>query len=153
MKHPMRQRPGFVLLEVLVSLLILGVSLAAIMRSFTRSLAAVQVMEVQTQAQFFAMQLMHEFEINPPIEGNSTGNFGDDFKNYSWEITVRYVQPKYGRLAGVKDVERFFPMREVSLTIRYNDGTHKPLTPLSMETAIVGFEKMSSETKRSYGFF
>lgn len=153
---PLRQRRprhGFVLLEVLVSLLILGISLMAITRSLTQSMKAVRLMEIKTQAQFFAMQVMHELEVNPPDEGSSVGGFGDDYKEYSFQLDVKYESPKYGRIDGAKDVERFFPMRLVTISILYKDETHTPFTPLTLETAIVGFEKFSSPTKQSYGFY
>lgn len=154
MKRRLNPRPrrAFVLLEVLVSLMILGIAVAAIMRSFTQSLGAVRLMTVQTQAQFFAMQLMNEIEISPPYEGSSQGNFGQEFKAYTYRIDVKYEAPYYP-LEGVKDVQRFIPLRRVVITIYYNDGIHKSSVPLNMETAIIGFEKMSQMTKQSYRYF
>ena len=148
-----RLRRGFVLLEVLLSLMILGFALSAIMRSFTQSLKAVRQMEVQTQAQFFAMQLMHELEINPPDEGKSDGGFGADYKEFSFHLEVSYERPKYQRIEGAKDIQRYFAMRQMRITINYNDGVRPPYSPLSMETAVTGFEKFSAETKRAYGMF
>lgn len=148
-----RRRGGFVLLEVIVSLMILGIALSAVMRSFTQSLKAVRLMEVKTQAQFFAMQLIHQFEVDAPFAGKHVGGFGNDYKEYSFKVDVRYVAPKYPHLEGVKDVDRYFPIREMTIEIDYDDGVRPAFVPLTMETAIVGFEKMSPDTKRSYGYF
>lgn len=148
-----RRRQGFVLIEVLVSLMILGVSLMAITRSLTQSMKAVRLIEIKTQAQFFAMQVMHEIEINQPFEGDDEGGFGDDYKEYSFRVHVEYERPNYGRIEGAREIDRFFPMRRVTIEINYQDKTHPRFTPLTVETALVGFEKMSMPTKQSYGFF
>ena len=147
------RRRGFVLMEVIVSLTILGFAAAVCMRSFTQSIAASRIMEVQTQAQFFAQQLMHEFEIKPPDPGKKEGGFGDDYKNYSFFVEVSLVDPRYRRQDRNDGIEQFFALREVDLEIRYDDGVHKPMVPIKLSTAIVGFEKYSHATKESYGFY
>lgn len=148
-----RHRQGFVLIEVLVSLMILGISLMAITRSLTQSMKAVRLIEIKTQAQFFAMQVMHKMEIDPPYEGDDEGGFGDDYKEYSFRIHVEYERPKYGRIEGAREVERFFPFRRVTISINYQDKTHPLFTPLTVETALIGFEKFSAPTKQTYGYF
>ncbi|MCL5269701.1 MAG: type II secretion system GspH family protein [bacterium] len=141
------------LLEVIVSLTILGISVAAFMRSFTQSLGAARRMEVQTQACFFAQQLFDEFEINPPPEGKSEGGFGDDYKYYSYRLEVKYEEPVYHRLENVDQVERFYPIRTYRIEINYDDGAHKPYTALALESAIVGFEKFAYNSKLDYQNF
>lgn len=138
------------LLEVLLSLAILGVSVAALMRSFNQSLSAARTMERQTQAQFFAQQLLHEFTIFPP---EKVGGFGDDYRNYSYRAKVRYVEPKYKKLDGKADIEQFFAMQEITIEIFYEDSEHKPNLLLRVDSALPGFEKYSAETKRSYNDF
>jgi hypothetical protein len=143
-------RRAFVLLEVLLSLVILGVSVAALMRSFNQSLSAAKTMERQTQAQFFAQQLLHEFTIKPP---EKVGGFGDDYRNYSYRTTARYIEPKYRKLGNVADIEQYFAMQEITIEILYEDSDHKPFVLLRVDSALPGFEKFSAETKRSYGDF
>jgi len=141
-------------MEVIVSLTILGFAAAVCMRSFTQSMAAARIMEVQTQAQFFAQQLMQEFEIKPPDPGTpKEGGFGDAFKNYSFHVEVSLVNPRYRNQGRNDGIEQFFAQREVDLEIRYDDGVHKPMVPVKLSTAIVGFEKYSHQTKVSYGFY
>ncbi len=90
-----RLRRGFVLLEVIISLTILAVTVAAVLRSFSQSLSALRILEVQTQAEFFAQQLLDEFEINPPREGVTEMGFGDDYAAYSYVVDVEYIAPDY----------------------------------------------------------
>lgn len=152
LRHPrcgMRRR-GFAMIEVILTLLILGLAIAAFMRSFTQSLDSAKRMEVQTQAVFFAEQLMGEFEITPPQEGDETGGFGDAYKAFSWTTEVEYEEPQYGKVEGDDNIKRYAPLRRVHLEIQYDDGVHTAFTALRLDTAIVGFEKFSLQSKRSY---
>lgn len=151
-----RRSRAFVLLEVIVAMAILGVAVAAFMRSFTQSLHAAKQMEIHTQAQFFARQLLDEFEIFPPEEGETEGGFGEDYPFYFYRVDVRYVEPDYNRrvLEVPDDVEQLFAMREITLEIFYQDARMTdPVRPVHLETAIMGLEKFSFESKRSYANF
>ena len=144
--------PGFVLLEVLLSLTILAIAVAAFMRSFTSSLQATSLMEVRTQAIFFADQLMDEFEIFPPASNEQTeGGFGDAYAEFSWWVDVEIVDPRY-RLRDEPDgIDQYFAMRNYTLEIRYDDGTKEDGTSaLRLDSAIIGFEKFSQQSKLSY---
>lgn len=138
------------LLEVLISLMIAGFAMTAIMRSLTMSLSASRTLEQQTQAQFFAGQLLHELQLFPPEAGQREGGFGDDYKNYSFRTTVSYERPRYRKLDGASDVERFFAMRQLTIEIFYQDEKHKPVRLLQVDSALPGFEKFTVETKQSY---
>ena len=150
-----RRRVGFVLLEVLLSMTILAVSVAAFMRSFTQSLHAARTMEIQTQALFFAYQLMDEFEIFPPESDEETeGGFGDAYAAYSWWIDLRVVDPNYRLRDEPDQIEQFFAMRPYTLEIRYDDGTdRRSVRAVRVESAIIGFEKFSYQSKQSYANF
>jgi hypothetical protein len=146
--------PGFVLLEVIISLTILGFAVAALMRSFTLSFDAARTMEVQTQAMFFADQLMDYFEIMPPAEGVQVGGFGDDYKFYSYRVEVRYERPEYRDLDIPANIEQLFLLRRYKLQIFYDNGRLKnAVTALTLESAIIGFEKFSYQSKMTYANF
>lgn len=146
-----RRARAFVLLEVVLAITILGVSSFAFMRSFTQSMHAARVMEVQTQAALFARQLSEEFEYFPPEEGESVGGFGDAYRNYSYRVTLEYEEPDYDEdNLDFDAIEQFFPMRRLIIEIIYDDGRAAPYSPITLETALVGFEPFSVQSKRSY---
>ena len=144
-------RVGFVLLEVLVSLTILGVTVAACMRSFTQSISAIRQVELKTQANFFAQQLLAEFEVFPPEEGVWEGGFGEDYEHYFWRAEVSYESPHYRQVLGDETIDQYFSDRVVTLQIFHDDGRGRGAKRLlSLRTAIVGFEKFSFRSKLAY---
>lgn len=144
-----RRRPAaFALLEVLISITILAIVITTVLRSFSQSMAAVRKMEIRTKAFAFAQQLLDEYEVNPPPEGEINGGFGDDYWEYSFTTRVEYEEPDYDLDNNGKDVKRFIPMRYISIQIHYDNGTLKPITPCRIETAIMGFERFTPEARR-----
>lgn len=147
---PRRARgSAFVLLEVIVALAILGFAVAALMRSYYQSIAQAQRMQVQTQAVFLGQQLLDEFEIFSPREGRSEGGFGDDLREFSYRVEMKYERPKYRKVKD-DDVDRYFALRRYHLEIFYDDGKTKAFTALALDSAIMSFEKFSFATKQSY---
>jgi type II secretion system protein I len=148
------KRAGFVLLEVIVALTILGVAVAAFMRSFTLSLEAARKMEIQTQAVFFADQLMEYFEIMPPTEGEREGGFGDDYRNYSYRVNVRYEEPEYRDVEVPDNIAELFKRRDYTLEIFYDNGRMKqPYAALRLDSSMIGFEKFSYQSRLTYANF
>lgn len=146
-----RRRSSFVLVEVILALTLLGIASMAFMKSFAYSLNAARKMEIVTQANFFAMQLLDEFEIFPPAEGRNTGHFGEEFANYSYDVELTYVDPEYDRDVEVPDdIEQLFAERRLHLQIYYDDGVHHPFIAAEVHTMLMGFEKFSSDSKMSY---
>lgn len=142
---------GFVLLEVIVSLTILGVAVAFLMRSFTDSFQSAKKMEIYTQASFLAQQLMDEFEVYPPKENRVEAGFGNSYPGYSYRVTKTYVEPKYNRLkTGKNEIQRFFATRMLEIEVHYQDEAIHDFVACKVSTAIVGFEKFSPQTKVSY---
>ncbi len=141
---------GFVLLEVLLSLTILGVGVVALMSSFNQSFNAARVMEIQTQASFLAQQLMDELEVYPPTESEVSAGFGEGYPFFWYHLRKEYEEPQYRELRRSQhDVEQFFAIRRITITIHYDDG-RLTFVPMRVETALIGFEKFSPNTKRSY---
>lgn len=145
-----RARRAFVLLEVIVSLAILGFAVGALMRSFTLSMGQAQRMQIQTQATFLAQQLLDEFEIFTPRQGKTEGGFGDDLAEFSYAVEMKYVFPKY-RKVDDSGVDRYFATKRYHLEVYYQkDNRSKRITAVVLDTAVVGFEKFSFQTKQSY---
>lgn len=140
-------------MEVLIALTILAVTVAAALRSFSQSLSAVRQLEVRTTASFFAEQLLDEFEINPPAEGKSEGGFGDDYWQYYYKVDVSYEEPDYDDGNRHEDISNFFPLRNVSIEIFYDNGKNKAFRAIEVNTAIMGFERYSREMKLQHENF
>ncbi len=138
---------AFVLLEVIVSLTILAVTVTTILRSFSQSLSAARQLEARTQAVFFAQQLLDEFEINPPPEGSREGGFGDAYSEYSYMVRVEYEDPKYPGKRSSREIEHFYPQRMVTIDIYYDNGRNKPFLALTLDSALMGFERFSEQAK------
>lgn len=133
-----------------MSLTILGMAVAFLMRSFTDSIHSAKKMEIYTQASFLAQQLMDEFEVYPPRENTVEAGFGDTYPGYSYKATKTYVEPRYRLSGGKKEISRFFAARMLTIEVHYQDGTTKDFVACKVSTAIVGFEKFSPQTKVSY---
>ena len=146
---------AFVMMEVLVTLVILGVALTAFLKSFSQSLSAAKTLEIQTQAIFFAKQLMDEFEISPPDYGSHEGGFGDDYAAYTWKLELELADEPNYRDVGSADnyVDQYFTMRIYHLEIHYDDGQNRVLKAFETDSAIIAFEKFSRDSKVSYGNF
>src|SRR5947208_791636 len=101
-----RQPDGFVLLEVVISLVILGIAVATIMRSFTISMAAIRKNDVSVQAFVLAESMLQSLEVTPPQKGKLTGSFeADGFPNYSWEMNAKEEDIKYKHLKTASKIE------------------------------------------------
>jgi general secretion pathway protein I len=77
---------GFTLIEILVAIVILGISLVTIMQLFSGGLKSCKVSDEYTRAVFHARQKMEEVLIaDSIIEGIDEGDFDDDFK---WHMEI-----------------------------------------------------------------
>lgn len=149
--RPARARtPGFVLLEVILAITIMTFAIGAALRSFSQSLAAVRIMEVKSKAQYFAQQLLDEYELQPPVEGEYEGGFGDDFWEYTYRVEIQYEEQDYDSTARSSDIDRYVPMRLLSIEIVFDNGVHEPFVAATLKSAILGFEKFSQEARRQF---
>lgn len=147
---PRTGRRSFVMLEVIVALTILGVSSMAFMRSFTQTLDAARRMENLTQGILLAQHVLGEFEVSEPWRGSHEGGFGEAYRNFWWQAEIFYEDPDYGREVEDDNVDQWYQLRYVDLTINFQDEIRDPYTVVRVPTAIIGFEKFSLNTKKSY---
>lgn len=83
---------GVTLLEVMVALGIAAIVLVAVYRLQAQSIAMERIAQFHTMAPLLAEQLVAEIEIQAPDYPQAeTGNFGDDYHNYTWEFETRDV--------------------------------------------------------------
>ena len=94
-------RAAFILLEVMVSLVIVGVSMTALLRGFVMSLDTVKKVRMNEVAIFLAEAFVDDLVLEPPPEGRFDGRFdsdprfGEAFEGWQWELTVEAEEPRY----------------------------------------------------------
>ena len=125
-RHPRLRRAakGFLLLEIIVSMVILGVSLATLLRSFTLSMNAVRRNDITTRGCILAETLLQELEVNPPTDKRSSGDFeAAGFPDYSFETEFEEEELRYRSVkTGVK-VDNLKPLKLVKVTVFYKGRT------------------------------
>ena len=156
---------GFVLLEVILSVVILGVAVAAILRSFTVSLATARKAQIVTTSCLLAQQVLEEYEVVPPQENHVEGAFGaieedaynsdgtvnelpSKYKNYYWVVDVEEEELDYPDVSFEGEREEFENLTKLSVTIVYDDGRLKRFTPVRMETYLTNTEKFTYTSKK-----
>lgn len=149
-----RRSPGFVLMEVLVSLTILGIAVAALMRSFTISLTAIRKNEISTQACVLAESILQAAEVDPPASRKTEGNFEEEgFPRYSYTLEYQEEEIKYRNLKNSAKDADLRPLRHVRLTITYSDGRLKQFNPVEVETFLLPMERFTQRSKHENELF
>lgn len=87
MRHPRRQ--GFTLLEVMIAMTILAIALVAVYQSQSQSIAMASDARFLTTASLLAQGRMALLDAADPASVKAeSGDFGDDFPDYTWQVTV-----------------------------------------------------------------
>ena len=88
-----RNTRGFTLLEVMVAMAILAISLVAVFQSQSQSVSMASKARFETMASLLAQDKMAEIEAMKPEDlGSGSGDFGDDFPDYSWRVEVEETE-------------------------------------------------------------
>ena len=83
------KKKGFTLLEVMIAMSILAITLVVVFQSQSQSISMVGRARFETTASFLAQSKMAEIEAaNPENVVSDSGDFGDDFPDYSWRVDV-----------------------------------------------------------------
>lgn len=147
-KFTRKAQAGFVLLEVVVSLVILGIAVATIMRSFTISMAAIRKNDIGVQGFILAESMLQSLEVNPPGKGRLTGSFeADGLPNYSWEMNAKEEEIKYKHLKTMSRIEGLKTLDHVNLTVTYDDHRNKVQTPVQVDLILPPIERFSYQSK------
>lgn len=84
-----RGRAGFTLLEVIVSLAVMGVGIVAVLEAYSAAMRLSLQDEFLTTATFLAAgkmeEVMKETYITP---GTDEGEFGDEFPDFQWTVEI-----------------------------------------------------------------
>lgn len=85
-----KKHSGFTLLEVMVAMAIMAITLMAVLDSQSASISRISDAKFSTSAPFLAQKKMAGIEIMKAGElGSDSGDFGNDYPGYSWELTVQ----------------------------------------------------------------
>ena len=90
-----RKQGAFSLIEVLIAILILGIALVGFVNGITTALSSHKDSEVQTIAVLLASGRMEKIRADGELEdGESDGDWGDDYPTYQWRQTVSPTDTK-----------------------------------------------------------
>ena len=91
----MRNENGFTLIEILVSVAILGIGLCMLLELFSGGLRSARVSEEYTKAVCYGRGKMEEMLATRDFsEGMTEGSFDDQF---SWKVEVKRSDPSLGQ--------------------------------------------------------
>lgn len=78
---------GFTLLEVMISLAIIGIAFTAMLSSQARNVTLATETKFQTTAPLLAQDIMARFMAEPRTNGGmDRGDWGSDFPDYRWQV-------------------------------------------------------------------
>lgn len=152
-----RKNKGFILLEVIVSLIILSVTIGTIMRSFTLSLKTIRKAEVVNVGSFLAEELLEEYEVYPPKLGKSGESFeqkGAKYVKYHYETELKVEDVDYDGFKlesdNIKNLEQLY---RLTIDIIYDDSIYGPTQTAHLETYLLGIERFTAASKKENALF
>lgn len=109
---------GFTFLEVMVAVAILAITLTAVLRSQSQSVSLASEAKFYTTVTLLAQGKMAEIEAKDlGALSSESGDFGEDFPGYTWEVTVDNVSLDYPD--NVSD-----HLRQVTLALSWEESDH-----------------------------
>lgn len=139
---------AFVLLEVLVSLAIMGVALSMVLRSFSLSMKASSQAKRTTIGVMLARSLIEEWEIVPPREGFTSGDFGEKYPGYFYQCELQNLALDYPDASLHEETNALAQLPRVSLTVffateRERDRGERAQV-IHLESALTGAERFNA---------
>jgi len=105
-------RLGYVLVEVIVSLVVFSIGMVAVMRTFSVAANARGVAQDYTVGNFLCQKLMSESLAMPELpEGSTEGNFGEEYFIQRWSRTVKLIKVQ---MVAVPEVQQAPKKRRLS---------------------------------------
>ncbi|MCP4641107.1 MAG: type II secretion system protein [bacterium] len=133
-----KRNSGWILLETMVAMAVLGIGMVAMNRALGEALATRAQARDYTQARFFLEQVMSELELQPLFQPDSfeEGDFGKDHPRFSWRWDVAAAElPK-------PDLPRELPLV-------YEDGAETPAPVLGKLTVTVHWTRRERKYEES----
>ena len=106
---------GFTLLEVMTAMAIISITLVVVFGSQSQSVSLASEAKFTTTAALLAQSKIAELEAENSVDvASSSGDFGEDFPGYRWELTVSDV--------GFADTEKGAEhLRQIDLKLVWGD--------------------------------
>jgi len=113
-----RNGEGFTLLEVMVALSVIAIVLVSLLVSQSHSISLQDEAKFNTTAALLAQKKISEIEAKKGDDLMSdSGDFGDDFPNYFWEIKIQDVS-----FPGAEEFTKY--LRQIDLNIYRGEKRH-----------------------------
>jgi general secretion pathway protein I len=107
---------GFTLLEVMVSVAIMSIVLVSVYRLHSQSLTMDTESRFYTQAPMLAQGKLAEMGAGEDAEfTNDSGQFGENFEGYSWNVSVDDVD-----IEALGEISQ--DLKKIEVTVSYNDN-------------------------------
>ena len=104
---------GFTLLEVMIAVALIAIALTTLLGSQSQSVSFANSAKFETMAALLAQSKMSEITVQEPDElTNDSGDFGDDYPGYAWEVNVSDVA-----IAGMDNISDY--LKQVDLTVTW----------------------------------
>lgn len=145
-RRPRRARGrAFLLLEVILSLVILGLAAMVLIRAFTVGRGSVRKAEIITTAIMLAESLVEEIDLQglPRQEGG----FGPSFPGYTWTVRASEERLRYDHMKGISGVEGLEPLVTYHVQVLYEATTPSAYMPLSFSYHPLRIESFSARAK------
>jgi general secretion pathway protein I len=125
-----KSRAGFTLLEVMVSVAIIGIALVTLIGSQSQSISVATISRFETTASFLARQKMTELALTGLDDLQSTeGDFGEDFPEFRWQVEVRDLGEDD---TGIKDVDELLKVVDLVISSGVDDRDHFAVREIMM---------------------
>jgi len=113
-KFTLHVSSGFTLLEVMIAVAIIAIALMALLDSQSQGLSLANESRFNTTASLLAQGKMAEIEAitEKPNLLSDSGDFGDDFPDYAWQLSVQDVS-----FEGVGKISDH--LKRIDLEVRY----------------------------------
>lgn len=106
---------GFTLLEVMIAVAIIAIALVAVFGSQSQSLSFANEAKFNTTAALLAQSKIAEIAAETPEDlASESGDFGEDFPNYHWNLTVSDVE--FGETGEVLE-----HLKKIDLSLSYGE--------------------------------
>jgi len=149
-----RPTRSFVLLEIVVAMVLLGIALTTMLRSYTMGLKALSYDQKLTQAVFLAQTVLDGLESEAPQEYYLDGDFAPDYPDFSYTAEFEDVEIKYDTLEVRVRRNEFEPLRKVVVRIFHKPPqTGQPHQLVEVTTYLTGIEKYTQSAKQLNALF